>query len=765
MIKTFTHGLMRWRWAVVILSLLAVVLAGSGGQFLKFNNDYRIFFDGDNPQLMAFEQLQDTYTKNDNALLVLAPKSGNVFNKETMIAVADITERAWQVPYSLRVDSLSNYQHTYAEGDDLIVEDLIPEPNELSPEILAKIEKIALNEPLLLHRLISPSGHVTAINITIELPGVDVTKENPEAVEKVREIERYIHATYPDIDVYLSGIVMMNAAFPEATFYDMTHLIPLAIGLIMLLVLLMLRQIIGTIVTFFVVVFSIICAMGLAGWLGIELSPPVMSVPTIIMTLAIADCVHILSNWRQEMAAGSDKITAMQESLRLNFTPVFLTSLTTAIGFMSMNFSDAPPFRDLGNLAAIGVIFAWLFSVTFLPALLVLLPTKNKAKKTTNHNPWMQHLADFVLTQQNRLLWTIGIAIVVLFAFIPRNELNDIFVEYFDEKIQFRTDTEFMVKNLTGVYFIDFSLDSKEENGISKPEFQQQIEDFSQWLRQQDEVIHVNSITDIMKRLNRSLHADEQTWYKLPNQRDLAAQYLLLYEMSLPYGLDLNNQIDIGKRATRLMVSLETLSSKDLIAFEQKTQQWMADNTPEIQTIGSSPSIMFAHIGQKNITSMLTGTVIAFLVISLILMIAFRSWKYGLVSLLPNIIPAGMAFGLWGIISGQIGLSLSVVAAMTMGVVVDDTVHFLSKYRRGLSEKNLSSEDAVRYAFQKVGTALWVTSAALVAGFLVISTSSFELNSGMGFMVTIVVIFALLADFLFLPPLLVKLSHWLDGKK
>jgi predicted RND superfamily exporter protein len=763
--RNYAQWIMRYRWLVLVVSILSVLFLASGGRFLQFDNDYRIFFDGDNPQLVAFEELQSTYTKNDNALIVLAPKSGTVFTKETMTAVADVTEKAWQVPFSLRVDSLSNYQHTFAEGDDLTVIDLVEDPAALDEEKLQAIKDITLNEPLLVRRLVSPSGHVTAINITLELPGEDVTSENPQAVAKVREIEQYIRDTYPEMDVYVSGIVMMNNAFPEASQYDMQHLIPLAVLIILTIVFLLLRNVTGTIVTFFVVVFSVMGAMGSAGWLGIHLSPPVMSAPIIILTLAIADCVHILSNWIQGMRKGLDKQAAMVESLRINMSPVFLTSITTAIGFLSLNFSDAPPFRDLGNIAAMGVIFAWVLSITFLPALTTLLPVRVKAKTDSSHTPMMDSIADFVIKQQKRLIWGMGIVIVALIAFIPRNELNDIFVQYFDERIQFRTDTDFIAENLTGVYFVDYSLNANEDNGVSIPAFQQDVEDFSNWLREQPEVLHVATITDIMKRLNRNMHGDDSEWYKLPDQRDLAAQYLLLYEMSLPYGLDLNNQIDIRKQSTRLSVLLKTISTKNILDFEQRAQDWMANNTPTIQTVGSSPTVMFAHIGKKNIQSMLIGTVLAFLMISLILLVALKSWKYGLLSLIPNLVPAGMAFGLWGIVDGQVGLSLSVVAAMTMGIVVDDTVHFLSKYLRAIREQALSAQEAVRYAFSTVGSALWVTSAALVAGFMVISTSSFELNSGMGLLVSMVVIFALIADFLFLPPLLMKLHAWLHPEK
>ncbi|MGB1800287.1 MAG: efflux RND transporter permease subunit, partial [Gammaproteobacteria bacterium] len=292
---------------------------------------------------------------------------------------------------------------------------------------------------------------------------------------------------------------------------------------------------------------------------------------------------------------------------------------------------------------------------------------------------------------------------------------------------------------------------------INEPAFLREIEAFANWYREQPETLHVNIYTDIIKRLNKNMHADDQSYYKIPDDRNLAAQYLLLYEMSLPYGLDLNNQINIDKSATRMTATLKTISSNNLIDLEKRAQSWLKNNTQHIaQADGSGTSIMFANIGKRNISSMLIGTTTALILISIILIFALRSLKIGVISLVPNLVPAAMGFGLWGLLVGEVGLSLSVVASMSLGIVVDDSVHFLSKYLRARREKGLNSKDAVRYAFTTVGRALIVTSIVLVVGFLILATSSFELNAGMGLLTAIVIAFALIADFLLLPAILMK---------
>ena len=747
--------MVRWRYAVLLVTILLVAVAASGARFLTFKTDYRVFFSEDNPQLLAFEELQNTYTKTDNVLIVLAPKDGNVFTRETLASVATLTKAAWQLPYSLRVDSLTNYQHTRAEGDDLIVADLVPDPSLLGPEELHAIREIAVNEPLLVSRLVSAQGHVTGVNITIQLPDNGSGKEVPAITEHARELVEQVKAENPKLDVYLTGMVIMNNSFPEVSVRDQQTLIPIMFMIVLVTLAFLLRSLSSMIGTFIVIVFSILTAMGLAGWLGMGLTPPSASSPPIILTLAVADCVHFLVTFLHAMRKGMDRHSAIVESLRINMQPIFLTSLTTVIGFMSMNFSDAPPFRDLGNIVAMGVAAAFVFSVTFLPALMAILPVRVKAG-AARHTGRIDRFADFVVARQTSLFWISGVVIILLVAFIPRNELNDEFVKYFDDSIPFRTATEFASENLTGIYTIDYSLGNGEVGGISEPAFLADVERFAEWYEAQPGVLHVNTLTDIMRRLNKNMHADDETWYRLPDERELSAQYLLLYEMSLPYGLDLNNQINIDKSATRMTVTLDSVSSNQLLSIEASAQAWLADNAPYMKSGGASPSVMFAYIGQRNIRSMLIAASLALVLISIILIFALRSFKIGMVSLIPNLAPAGMGFGLWGLMYGQVGLGMSVVMGMTLGIVVDDTVHFLSKYLRARREQGLDAPDAVRYAFHTVGVALVVTTLVLIAGFMVLTQSAFKLNADMGLLTAITIGLALIADFIFLPPLLMK---------
>ena len=763
-VVNYANGVIRWRWLVVLVCLVFTMALGYGAQGLWINTNYRAFFSEDNPQLTAFESLQDIYTKNtknDNILFVLAPKKGEVFTNGTLAVAEELTAESWMIPHAIRVDAVTNFQHTRAEEDDLIVDDLVSNAMARTREELVEARAVALAEPLLRNRLISERTHVTGVNATIHLPGKS-DQEVPEAVAKAREMAAAIRADHSELDVYLTGTVMLNNAFSEAATGDMKTLIPLMYLGMFLVMIILLRDISSTISTILVVTFSTVAALGIAGWFKIGLTPPSAQAPTMIMTLAIADSIHILITLLREMRDGRSKREAIVESLRINMQPVFLTSLTTAIGFLSMNYSDAPPFHHLGNTTAAGVTLAFLFSVSLLPALVAILPVR-APRKTASAEGTLERFADYVIARRQGLFWVSGLVIIGVAGFLFSNQLNDQFVEYFDESVQFRNDTDFAVDNLSGIYLAEFSLGAGESGGISNPEYLAKLEEFTEWYRQQPHVLHVNSFSEVMKRLNKNMHGDDPAYYKVPDRRDLAAQYLLLYEMSLPYGLDLNNQINVDKSATRFSVTMADISSRDIRSLASGGDDWLRDNAPEhMQATGAGPAVMFSHISERNIKSMLTGTLIAVVLISIALCFALRSLHYGALSLIPNLFPGAMAFGVWGLIDGQINMALSLVTGMTLGIVVDDTVHFLSKYLRARREQNLDSPAAVRYAFSTVGLALVTTSIILVIGFGVLSLSPFLMNSSMGQLTAITIALALAVDFFFLPPLLMRVDR---GKK
>ncbi|MEL6123940.1 MAG: efflux RND transporter permease subunit, partial [Bacteroidota bacterium] len=691
-------------------------------------------------------------------LIVLSPKDKNVFTRENLTAIEELTTEVWNTPYSSRVDAVTNFQYTRAEEDDLYVDDLSYESSTKTDDEIALIRERALAEPLLVHRLINEEGTVTAINVTVKLPGENSTTEIPEVTSYVRSTVADFKKAHPNFDVHTSGLIPLNTAFFESSQRDL-----MLTGVMMLIViittLLLTRSIFSTIATLAVVLLSIISAVGFVGLSGIKLTPPSAVFPTMIMTLAVADSIHILITMLQRMRKdGLQKYDAITSALKINFKPVFITSLTTVIGFLTLNFGDVPPFWDLGNVTAFGMTMAFLYSTTTLPAMMAIFPVKVKRQSAISQqkSTWYTRLGSLVVEQPMRTSLLSLVVIGLLTVLATRNVFNDEFVEYFDSSVPFRQNTDYISENLTGIYNVEYSLPSGESGGINNPEYLQSLTDFENWLNVQSEVIHVNAFSEVARRVNRSMHGDDPSYYRVPDNREEAAQYLLLYELSLPFGLDLNNQINVDKSETRVTATVENVSSAELLAFTQRSEDWLKENTPEyMHSIGVSPTLMFSKLGFRQADSMLRGNIIAVLLISFVLMIALRNFKLGLLSIIPNVTPVLVGFGIWALYKAQINTGMVVVFGMTMGIIVDDTVHFMSKFLRARRELGYDAKQAVMYAFETVGRALVTTTIVLLAGFIVLSTSSFALNSYMARITVIIIFAALIIDFTLLPALLI----------
>ncbi|WP_419811464.1 efflux RND transporter permease subunit [Bacterioplanoides sp.] len=750
--QLWLNAIIRHPWLTILMVLLLGVAATLGAKNLHFRGDYKVFFEKDFPQLVAFEEMQRLFNKNDNVSIIVVPKEGTVFAADMMAQIKELTDEAWQIPYSNRVDSISNYQHTWAEEDDLIVEDLILELDMISPPVLDRAQQVSTTEPLLVNRLVSENGQVAVINITVQLPDKENnTLEVIEITEFTKQLTEQFSEKYQTADFYHTGVILMNYSFATEAQKDLTTLIPLMFLAIILMLAVLLRSLLGMLSTLVVILLTIASTMGLSGWLGYFLSTATINVPIVVMTLAVADCVHIVASTQFAMRQGKSREEAVAFAMELNLMPVFITSATTAIGFITLMFSESPVLADFGELCAIGVMLAFVFSVTILPALLRILPIK--VAVAPEHQGGMERFGDWVVKHHKALLPVTGVVMFGFAALVPQNQLNDEATKYFDPSTTFRQSVDKQEELISGMSSINWALYSDQSNGISDPDFLQTVEDFSNWLRQQPEVDHVATISDTIKRLNKSMNADDESYYRLPGERELTAQYLLMYEMSLPYGLDLNNQLNIDKSSTQIVSTLKNLGSKEYVELEQRALQWFDTHAPDYRLAGSGPTLMFSHIGETNMNSMIISMVVAMFLISALLVFALKSTRLGAISLIPNVMPAAVGFGVWALISGEINLGLSIVVSMTLGIIVDDTVHFLSKYQRARVDGR-DTEAAIRYAFSSVGRALVITTLVLCVGFSLLTLSAFRMNADMGLATALIIFIALLVDFLFLPAFL-----------
>ncbi len=744
---------LRLPYLAFALSVFATLLLASGIQSLKINADTRAYFSEQNPHLKRLRLFEQTYDQNNNVLFVVHAKGKSVFETDVLAAIVDLTDQAWKLPNSRRVDSVTNYPYARAEDEDFILEDLVStDPARLSERDLNEIAETALADPFLVNRLIAADGKTTGVNVNFNLDAQDsaaVILINQAALELAAQIEE----THPSVEVLTTGNVVLMRTFSDAALRDIYVLVPVGLLIIALLLMLSLRSVQETTAISTQLVLIAAANLGIAGFLGMKIDQSTAVAPVIVMTLSMASTLHIVTTAKRLIAQGYGNLGAVLEAMQRNMRPIFLTSLTTSVGFLSFNFADAPPFRDLGNLVVIGIGLNLVLTFLFLPAALNACRIKPKFSRLITVTGQISKF-----TQSNyRSISILGpIALITIAAGIFSITLDDDFIRYFGKKYEYRVASDYAEDHLTGLNQLEFSLDTGQPDGVYDPQYQEQAEAFVNWLKSQDKVVSAVSIADITKKINKAFNGDDENYYTLPDDRETIAQYFLLYELSLPYGTDITDQISVSRSASRVNVLLQNATSGDVRALKANAEQWLVENTElPPQAEGTSINVLFAYLSTINIKKMLRGTLITFTIISFLIGFAMRSLYFGAISLATNSLPALAGFGIWGFAVGEINLAASVITAMTLGIVVDDTIHFLVNYQKHRQARKTAAFAADQVT-RSVGTAILLTSVSLVAGFLVLALSDFEVNRTLGQFTAIILAIAVIVDLIILPALLIQ---------
>ena len=753
-VNYLAETIIRYRPLCIIISILILAGLAQGLSKINFNPDINAFFPENDTLTTSHLSIEDTYSSMDNAVIGIGVKEGTVFTNEVLSLIEDLTERAWKTPHSLRVDSLSNYSYVSADGDDLYIEPFLEGSSTYDLKTLKEKELIIEEEELAYGAIISKDKKTSLINIVFDPPRKDIEAEYQESLNYVLGFLEEARKNHPEVDLIISGIVYMEYQSPMLLKAQMPKLMPTAILVILLTLFLLLRSLVAVAGSFLVILMSVVSAMGSIGFMSGDIAQPFIMVPILIATLAVADCVHLFTLYFQNLDSSRKSKEAMLESLKLNLQPLFLTSLTTAIGFLSLNLAPVEPLRGIGNGVAVGVFLAFIFTVLLLAPIVSYFNVK-QSKNINFQKNIARKLGRFSIKNYKRLLVIVPVISCFLMAFIPLNKTNDNPLEFYSERYTTSAaDSKWISQRIGGTFPVSYELYS--QGIVSDPEFLREVDKFSEWLASNKEVLHVSSLSKIMKNLNKTLHGKQEEWNIIPTEPDLSAQYLFFYEMSLPYGLDLTNSISQNKESIKLVASLKELGSLEYREFAKRVENYASQNMPEdMVSIGTGTRPIFAFMSNMLITQLTYALGIGIVLITATIILFFRSLRYGMLTSVTNLLPIGVAFGIWAIVSGEISMLVGIGMGTTLGIIVDFTVHFLSKYLHARRQKNLSAEEAVEYAFETVGFALIITSFSLILGFLVLLQAFFIPIHGFVLFSSIAFLSALIIDLLLFPALLI----------
>ena len=734
----------KYKYRLILFTTVITLLLSFSLKNVAYEGNYRIWFDADSRIIKSYDAFRDTFGGDDTFVVAFEDKEG-IFRPKAIDTVLVLTRKFARIEGVRKVDSLTNYQYIRSEDDDIIVEDFIEDTADLKAK-----KVLALHDPLIADHLISKDGKTTLIAVKLaSLQGSDEAV-NIEVMQKLQSIlKKYEEET--GYRFYLSGVPAITASLVTVSQHDALLLMPLAVVIVVVMLWLLFRDVMGVIVPSAVIVFTFLIVLSMQMLLGYRLNNFTVNIPSFISAIAIADAMHLVLAWVYYRQKGLKNKEAVTVALQKNFLPIAMTSFTTATGFATLGLSAIEPIATLGLAITSGALIAFVLSVTLAPAILLTRREEHTVKPV--------HFLDlsqvtgygaFIRRHDRKII----VAFVLLFLFAGYGlryiKVDSNSIKYFSPDTAVRSGSDFIEEHITGPMVYEVVLDSARKEGIKDPKFLAQVIDFEKALKENYPAVRFSiSLKDIIVRMQTVLNPDAAT--ALPEEKNLVAQYLLLYSMSLPQGMEINDQVDTNERYLRLTLNSDVQdTSKDLemIAWIKK---WWRERAPYAADVQGQTAI-FAYM-QSSVTDTLVISIAStLLIVMLAMFLIFRNVKMLLLFILPNVAPLVLVAGVMGYLGIHIDIGVAISAAVILGIAVDDTIHFFSKFFDVIKEKPF--EESIDHVISHSGNAMILTTLILSLTFAVFGVSSFIPNVNFAIVTITALNIALLLDLVLLPALL-----------
>lgn len=754
--KTFALKIIKYRWYIVFLApIITVLLFVANIKNVGVETDWKIWFDEDSKVMRNFEHFKETFGSDDRVLIAIRSEDG-IFQKDILKNIQTMTNELWETKYVARVDSITNFQHSYASNEDedeIIVEEFLSDIDALTKEQLKHKEEIALKDVQTKGLLISSDAKAAVIMVRM------VYSKNlkpDDYIKMFKKVENIIEKhKIPNVQYHNVGVPAYTNAFIGAIQSNVAKFMPILLLTVILLLIVIFRNIWSVILPISIVILTTLFIAGFTFAIGYKLNTLTSMFPIFVIAIGIADSIHIFWTWFHKRKEGLDNEQSIVFSIQKNFKPALITSLTTFMGFLSLGISKIIPLQAFGIVVATGAVVAFVLSIAFLPAMLSVLNPKVKKQeyKTKKLKVLVKNYTNFVVDNDKKIV--LASFTLIIFSIIGFKDVNvdTEFLKQFDESTQIRKSAQFVQDNIGGTIPIEIIIDSKEKSGINESEFMKDVDSFSKAFAQRYERIrHISSLADIVKKYNQLMNGNKEQFYSIPNSKELISQYMLLYSLSLPQGMGINDLMDVDSRYLRVTAMINIASELEKLEMYTWTDEWWKTNSKYTASV-EGLTMISGHMRTELTDTMIKSISLALLFVTLIFWYAFKSKFFMLVSTIPNIIPLLVAIGITGWIGINVDLGMAIVFVVIIGVAVDDTVHFLAKYKAA-QEKGKSVVESIEESLLLSGSAIIITTVVLVLGLGTFLFSDFTLYSNFGFISSISLFLAMVLDLLLLPAIL-----------
>lgn len=754
--------LVKRRTLLAVLTLVVSVVIGWGVTKTSIDPRSDAILPEDDPYAAQVAAVEADFPRSRSALFTFIAPGGDIFNREALTAMEALHARFGEVQSAVAVGSMVNYRLNAVDETIYGRQYLLPPVDSLSDSDLAQVRDIALADEDLVKTQLARDGDM-ALAIFKYRPSGEGLSERLEIARSVVALRDRLRGDYPGVEIYVLGNDLFELDSYNAQIKDRNNLAPLVALATTLLLWLCLNSLVYALCTLVVSFLGILLTIGTVGWSGFAFNQISNMGPLVVLTIAMAHGIHIISIYLQGLHEGLSKLEALEQSLRLNLQPVTLATVTTAMGFLSLNYCSSAGIYGFGNAVAMGVVWAYLVTLTLLPALIMWVPTR-RIPRPLGVRGMIRQVSALVTERGNALFWGLSVIIVVCLAMLPLNKVDFDRFEFIDKDSDFHRVITALAQKIGNDQSLVYAVDSGQYYGIADPAFMREVERFADWLEEQPDVSVVNSYVGMLKTLNEAENDNDPAWHILPDDNLQVIDYLVGYQLVQEIEPHLEPIFDPEYTTVRVVVGTSNLSNVQLLELNKRIEAWYADNiNPDYQVLHGSNTILYARLNDTISRQLLEGFTVSFLLITLTMLVGLRSVRYGLISIAPNLLPPAVVFGVWGLFVGQLSPYILMLFSISIGLVVDDSVHVLSKYMAARKAGD-KPEEAVRYSLDKAGSAITITTAALAMGTFILVFSNTYYYQNVALMLTPIIVVALLLDLLFLPPLLVKLDKFLDRR-
>ncbi len=737
--KTLSLIIFRLRYILLALILVFTIVFGL---FINMDLDNTIsaWFAKDDPISINYNSFRDTF--EGGRYIIVAVKSQRLFSQDVLGYIKTKTDELKDIDLAKRVHSLANANKVVGTDEGIVITPLL---EDLENADIRDIETYAMNDELFKDYLVSADGTLSAIVIVFD------ELKPKQIVAVIDEVETILDKDRPTgVATFLAGGILINHEFNKVTKENETIMPALGVILVLTMTFILFRSIPKNIIVISVIAMSLCWTLGFYSMMGYTYNAVSGLIIPLIVILSIANTVHIIEYY-DEVRKEHNRKTSYLATVQYITIPCFITSITTSFGLLSLWASPITAVQHFGITSAAGIMFAFIISIVLVPFLLTLLPSQ----ASVHHRHWGHMLAGiFRINERGYWLILMATALCIIFfglgvkkVAIETNEL-----EWFPKDSDVYVNSMMLDKYLAGVGTLELILEG-EENILQDPAILGKIDALSKEIQRIPGVKKIISLTNYVKSVNRALNANDPAAYTVPDSRELIAQEILLFSFSLSGTEELERVVNMDYSKGRIAIKIKYASSQETRALisqvEEKALQAFSGSDVTVSLTGGSH--LFSMLDKYIVESQIKTFSLAFVLVIGILFVVFRSFRYGLLCILPNLLPITMIIGIMGWCSINLNVGTVMIASVALGICADDTIHFLSRFRKEFSPQDQSINKALRKTTIFVGRAVIFTSLISIGGFSIVVISNFRPARDFGLLLSITLLLALICDLFVLP--------------